>query len=316
MSRVKPTFRAAPVRVRVPATSANLGPGFDCLGLALSLYDDVVVRAMDEPGLSVDVAGMGAASVARNSRNLVVRAMRATFQQLGGAPRGLEVVCANRIPHSRGLGSSAAAIVAGVVAARAMVVGGNDRMDDDAVLHLATSLEGHPDNVAACLRGGLTAAWTSDGTTGAVSLDVDDSLTPTVYVPGSSSSTKAARRLLPESVPHGDAAANAGRVALLVHALARRPDLLLLATEDRLHQDYRAPAMPRTAALVAELRAAGVPAVVSGAGPTVLALTSPVQRKELTGAPSRRGWSALALDVDREGAVTLPLAPVEAAAVE
>ena len=311
MSKAKPTFRAAPVRVRVPATSANLGPGFDCLGLALSLYDDIVVRAIDEPGLSVDVAGMGAASVARNARNLVVRAMRATFQQLGGAPRGLEVVCANRIPHSRGLGSSAAAIVGGVIAARAMVVGGNERMDDDAVLQLATSLEGHPDNVAACLRGGLTAAWTANATTGAVDLDVDDSLSPTVFVPGSSSSTKAARRLLPESVPHADAAANAGRVALLVTALARRPDLLLLATEDRLHQDYRAPAMPRTAALVAELRAAGVPAVVSGAGPTVLALTSPVQRKELMAAPTRRGWSALALDVDREGAVTLPLTPTE-----
>lgn len=312
----KPTFRAAPVRVRVPATSANLGPGFDCLGLALSLYDDVVVRATDEPGLTVDVAGMGAVSVARNARNLVVRAMRATFQQLGGAPRGLEVVCANRIPHSRGLGSSAAAIVAGVVAARAMVVGGNERMDDDAVLALATSLEGHPDNVAACLRGGLTAAWTAAGTTGAIDLAVDDALAPTVFVPGSSSSTKAARRLLPESVPHADAAANAARVAVLVTALARRPDLLLLATEDRLHQDYRAPAMPRTAALVGELRAAGVPAVVSGAGPTVLALTSTVQRKELMDAPARRGWSALALDVDREGAVTLPLARPEAGVAE
>jgi homoserine kinase len=312
MPKAKLTFRAAPVRVRVPATSANLGPGFDCLGLALSLYDDVVVRAMDEPGLSVDVAGMGAASVPRNARHLVVKAMRATFKQLGGSPRGLELVCANRIPQSRGLGSSAAAIVAGVVAARAMVVGGNERMDDDAVLDLATSLEGHPDNVAACLRGGLTAAWTADGASGAVDLGVDDSLAPTVFVPGSSSSTKAARRLLPESVSHADAAANAGRVALLVAALAGRFDLLLLATEDRLHQDYRAPAMPRTAALVAELRAAGVAAVVSGAGPSVLALTTPVQRKELIDAPTRRGWSVLALDVDREGAVTLPLARAEA----
>jgi homoserine kinase len=316
MPKLKPTFRAAPVRVRVPATSANLGPGFDCLGLALTLYDDVVVRATDEPGLSVDVAGMGAASVARNARNLVVRAMRTTFQQLGGAPRGLEVVCANRIPHSRGLGSSAAAIVAGVVAARAMVVGGNERMDDDAVLALATSLEGHPDNVAACLRGGLTAAWNADGTAGAVDLEVDPSLAPTVFVPGASSSTKAARKLLPESVPHADASTNAARVALLVAALARRPDLLLLATEDRLHQHYRAPAMPRTAALVDELRAAGVPAVVSGAGPTVLALTSAVQRKELMDAPTRRGWSALALDVDRDGAMTLPLARAETEAAE
>src|SRR4051812_35717401 len=120
----KPTFRAAPLRVRVPATSANLGPGFDALGLALSLYDDIVVRVTDEPGLTVDVAGMGAASVARNARNLVVKAMYEAFKRLGGRPRGLEVVCANRIPHGRGLGSSAAAIVGGVMAAAAPGAGG------------------------------------------------------------------------------------------------------------------------------------------------------------------------------------------------
>src|SRR5437763_4903148 len=176
MARVaRPTFRAAPVRVRVPATSASLGPGFDALGLALTLHDDVVVRVADS-GLSVDVAGMGAATVARNARNLVVRAMRATFDRLGGRPRGLEVVCANRIPHGRGLGSSAAAIVAGIVAARALVVGGAERMDDDAALALAAELEGHPDNVAACLLGGLTVAWTDADGAHAVGVDVDPTI--------------------------------------------------------------------------------------------------------------------------------------------
>src|SRR3954465_14768915 len=139
----RPTFRAAPVRVRVPATSANLGPGFDAFGLALSLHDDVVAR-VTESGLSVDVAGMGAATVARNARNLVVRAMRAAFDRLGARPRGLEVVCANRIPHGRGLGSSAAAIVGGIIAARGLVVGGAERLDDSAVLALATEIEGTP----------------------------------------------------------------------------------------------------------------------------------------------------------------------------
>ena len=186
MPRFRPTFRAAPVRVRVPATSANLGPGFDALGLALSLYDDVVVRVTDEPGLTVDVAGMGAATVARNARNLVVRAMRAAFDEIGGRPRGLEVVCANRIPHGRGLGSSAAAIVAGVVAARGLVVGGTDRMDDDAALVVATRLEGHPDNVAACLFGGLTVAWSEGDQPRAAKLDVDAELAPVALVPGSS----------------------------------------------------------------------------------------------------------------------------------
>jgi homoserine kinase len=127
-----------------------------------------------------------------------------------------------------------------------------------------------------------------------------------VFVPGSSSSTKATRRLLPDGVPHGDASHNAARSALLVDALRRRPDLLLAATEDRLHQPYRAEAMPRSAALLAELRSAGIPAVVSGAGPTVLALTTAADRAAALGY-ERRGWSALALDIDREGATLLPL---------
>lgn len=302
----RPTFRAAPVRVRVPATSANLGPGFDAFGLALSLYDDVVVRVTDEPGLSVDVAGMGAASVARNARNLVVRSMYATFARLGGRPRGLEVVCANRIPHGRGLGSSAAAIVAGIVAARALVAGGAERLDDDAALRLATEIEGHPDNVAACLLGGLTLAWTDVAGAQALRLPVADDLAPVALIPGTSSSTRATRRLLPDDVPHADAARNAARAALLVTALGSRTDLLMTATEDRLHQDYRAPAMPRTAALLADLRAAGIPAVVSGAGPTVIALTTTATRDDAV-AYARRGWAATPLDVDTTGATQLPL---------
>jgi homoserine kinase len=301
----RPTFRAAPVHVRVPATSANLGPGFDALGLALALHDDIVVRVADS-GLSVDVAGMGAATVARNARNLVVRAMRAAFDRLGGRPRGLEVVCANHIPHGRGLGSSAAAIVAGVVAARGLVVGGAERMDDAAALALATELEGHPDNVAACLYGGLTLAWTDSDGAHATALDVDPAIAPVVFVPGTSSSTKAARRMLPDVVPQADAAHNAGRVALLVDALRRHPDRLLTATEDRLHQSYRADAMPRTGALLADLRAAGIPATVSGAGPSVLALTTESTRSEAM-AMGRRGWTPLSLDIDSEGATLLPL---------
>jgi homoserine kinase len=304
--RSGPAFRAAPLRVRVPATSANLGPGFDALGLALTLYDDVVVRVTDEPGLTVDVAGMGAASVPRNARHLVVKSMRATFRVLGGAPAGLEVVCANRIPHGRGLGSSAAAIVAGVIAARGLVVGGAERLDDDATLELAATLEGHPDNVAACLRGGLTIAWTEGESAGAVSAPVSRDLAPVVFIPGSSASTKAVRKLLPETVPHADAARNAGRSALLVEALRSRPDLLMAATEDALHQQYRAPAMERSAALLAALRDDGIPAVISGAGPTVLALTTGENRERAMGF-ARRGWSAMALDVDREGAKIVAL---------
>lgn len=296
-----PSFRAAPVRVRVPATSANLGPGFDALGLSLGLYDDVVVQVTDA-GLVVDIAGEGAQSVKRDKRNLVVSSLHAAFDVLGGRPRGLHVVCANRIPHSRGLGSSAAAIVAGVTAARALVVGGAERLDDEAAFALAARLEGHPDNVAACLWGGLTIAWTDAERAHAVRLQPASAIAPAVYVSGSTASTAKVRALLPETVPHGDAAASAGRSALLVTALTSRPELLLAATEDRLHQDYRAPAMPRTAALVAKLRAGAHPAVVSGAGPSVLLLGTGG-----TPPPAPRGFELLELAVDLEGARVLPL---------
>jgi homoserine kinase len=300
-----PAFRAAPVRIRVPATSANLGPGFDALGLALTLYDDVVVR-IAESGLTVDIAGEGADELRRDKRNLVVRAIRATFDLLGGQPRGLEVVCANRIPQSRGLGSSAAAVVAGITAARALVVAGFERVDDAAALRLATELEGHPDNVAACLRGGLTLAWSENGPH-AVSLDVRDSLVPVVFVPTTKSSTSKTRRLLPETVPHGDAAFVAGRSALLVEALSRRPELLLPATVDRIHQQYRASAMPRTAKLVERLRESGIAAVVSGAGPTVLALTQSSDEAAAAAGIAGAPWTVHELEIDREGARTVPV---------
>lgn len=222
-----PAFRAAAVRVRVPATSANLGPGFDAFGLALGLYDDVVVRVADS-GLHVDIAGEGADTLARDEKHLVVRSLRTAFDLLGGQPRGLEVVCANRIPHGRGLGSSSAAICAGIIAARAVTIGGPSVLDDTALLELATEIEGHPDNVAACLLGGLTVAWSEGGAARAIRLDPADSLVPVVFVPATPVLTETARGLLPRTVPHVDAAANAGRAALLVEALTRRPELLLL----------------------------------------------------------------------------------------
>lgn len=311
-----PAYRAAPVRIRVPASSANLGPGFDSFGLALSLYDDVVVRVTDA-GLTVDVAGEGAAEVPRDENHLLVRALRTGFAACGGQPPGLEVVCANRIPHGRGLGSSAAAIVAGLLAARALAVGGDTPGDraalrdgavcDAAVLRLATDLEGHPDNVAACLFGGFTLAWTDAAGPHAVRLTPHPDVVPVACIPAGELSTVKARGLLPAAVPHGDAAANAGRAALLVEALTRRPDLLLVATEDRLHQHYRAPAMPESAALLGRLRAAGIPATVSGAGPTVLALAAAATVGEAA-VLAGRGWRVEALAVDAAGAGPQPLA--------
>ncbi|MEO6713196.1 MAG: homoserine kinase [Mycobacteriales bacterium] len=293
--------------MRVPATSANLGPGFDAFGLALSLYDDVMVRVADS-GLHVDVAGEGADEVDRGKKNLVVRSVRAAFDALGGQPRGLEVICANRIPHGRGLGSSAAAIVAGITAARALVLA---QLDDDDAFQLACELEGHPDNVAACIHGGATIAWrdSDSAPVGVLRLEPHQSLRAVALVPVTKLSTSKARRLLPDLVPHAAAAANSGRAALLTEALTRRPELLFPATRDLLHQDYRAPAMPRSARVLALLREAGIPATISGAGPSVLALLvegDDTARKQVESLLPG-GWSAIDLAVDRAGAAVVPL---------
>ena len=274
-------FVPGAVTVRAPATSANLGPGFDSFGLALARYDQVRAR-VGSVGLQVRVSGAGAGELATDERHLVVRAMRAAFDVLGGQPPGLELDCVNQIPHGRGLGSSAAAIVSGIELARGLVVDGRSRLGDADVLVLATGIEGHPDNVAACLLGGLSIAWLADGRARAVQAATPEQLAaggscPVLFVPAERSRTEVARAALPEQVPHADAAFNAGRAALLVLALTGRPELLLPATEDRLHQGYRAGAMPASAGLVAALRARGIAAAISGAGSAVLALVTAEQ---------------------------------------
>ncbi|MCO1598118.1 homoserine kinase [Micromonospora sp. RHAY321] len=289
-------FTAGPVRVRVPATSANLGPGFDALGLALGLHDDLAAE-VTTGGVRVTVTGQGAGELPDDDRHLVVRAMRAAFDVLGAQPEGLSVECVNRIPQARGLGSSSAAIVAGVLLARALVADGERRLDEAAALRLTAEIEGHPDNVAPCLLGGFTLAWSEPTGARAVSLPVAEGVRPTLFVPEVRGLTASARAALPATVPHGDAALTAGRAALLVHALTTDPALLLPATVDRLHQDYRAPTMPATSALVNALRAAGVAAVVSGAGPTVLALSEPPAGFQLG-----TDWQIWKLPIDVSGA--------------
>jgi homoserine kinase len=292
-------FRAERVRVRVPATSANLGPGFDTFGLALCRYDELRARISDN-GVVVRVTGEGAEELATDESHLVVQAMFATFDRLGARPAGLELTCTNEIPQARGLGSSSAAIVAGILAARALVPDGSAVLDDPAVLRLASDLEGHPDNVAPCLLGGFTIAWLAGAgadTARAVRLDPAHGVRPIVLVPTDRGLTAHARAALPATVPHADAARNAARAALLVHALTDDPSLLLPATEDRLHQQYRAAGSPATFALVSELRAAGVPAVVSGAGPSVLAFGDPGE------IPVTSGWQLLDVGIDARGAV-------------
>jgi len=295
MSRVAGFLRGT-ARVRVPATSANLGPGFDALGLALDVYDEVAARVAGDR-IRVTVSGEGAGELPEDETHLIIRCALATFERLGVRPPGFEIACVNRIPQARGLGSSSAATVAGILAARALVDGGGDALDDAAVLRLANEIEGHPDNVAPCLLGGLTIAWLGTAGAEAVRLVPADGVVPVVLVPADHGLTAHARAALPATVPHADAARNAGRAALLVHALTTAPQLLLPATEDWLHQSYRAPGAPATYQLVTDLRAAGIPAVVSGAGPSVLAF------RGFGEIPITSGWQLLDVGIDAQGAL-------------
>lgn len=293
-----PQFVPGPVTLTVPATSANLGPGYDTFGLALDLRDTLTAEVRPA-GLEILVEGAGADDVPRDESHLVVRSMRAAFEAMGEQPPGLRLRCHNVIPHSRGLGSSSAAIVAGVTLARALVAGGSLLMDDVDLFALAADLEGHPDNVAPAFFGGFTVSGHDGERFFATSAAVDPRVSVVVFVPPDPVSTEVARGLLPPDVPHADAAANAGRAALLVAALGGRPELLLLATEDRLHQDYRRPAMPASHDLMTALRADGVPAIISGAGPTVLAFSGPRDAALLARCPE--GWAVHALAVDTRG---------------
>ena len=299
--------------VRVPATSANLGPGFDAFGLALALHDQVEARVTGG-GLDVAARGESEETAGNGERHLVVRAMRAAFDAMGGQPAGIALRCVNAIPHGRGLGSSAAAVVSGILAARALVADGAGRLPDADVLRLAADLEGHPDNAAACLAGGLTVAWRPSvpgaGAVGLLRLDVLDAITAVVCVAPTAMATNEARLALPASVPHAGAAANAARSALLLAALTSDPAVLFDATEDYLHQRYRAAAQPATAELLGRLRRVGVAAVVSGAGPSILALGVADEPPGLAAVDSIAretgiAWRVTPLKVDRQGATVL-----------
>lgn len=298
-------FAGRRVTVKVPATTANLGPGFDTLGLALSLYDELDVSVREEAGVFVDVHGIGEGSVPTDETNLVVRAIAHAFDHYGITMPGLNVIARNTIPHGRGLGSSGAAIVSGIMAAKGLLEG-IVTIDAHELLSLATEMEGHPDNVAPALFGGLTIAWVSDGGPEYKKLIAHRGVSPLVLVPEQVMSTALARSLQPESVPHEDAVFNVSRSALLIAALIQSPELLLAATEDKLHQSYRASAMPETNRLITLLRAAGFAAVVSGAGPSILVLCSdPAQRlaaADLVADQAETKWQPLMLAVDFKGA--------------
>ncbi len=264
----------------VAASSANLGPGFDSLGIALSLYDEIVVETTDS-GLTVEVEGEGRGQVPLDESHLVVRAIRRGLDALNISASGMTVRCRNDIPHSRGLGSSAAAVVSGLSVVNGLAAQtSSEILSEHDLVQLSSEFEGHPDNASAAVLGGGVVSWT-EGPESAPRFDaapirVHPDIRLFVAIPDERSSTAETRVLLPEKVSHADARFNVSRAALLMVALTTRPDLLMPATEDVLHQPQRASAMPASAEYLGVLRRCGVAAVLSGAGPSVLALcTSP-----------------------------------------
>jgi homoserine kinase len=286
------------VEVSVAASSANLGPGFDAVGLALDLRDQVRVACRpavdrDAPRTTVTVAGEGSADVPTDERHLVARWVRGGLAGLGAGADlvDLRLECTNVVPHGRGLGSSATAVVSGLAAAWALVHGDAEEVDGlsrrDWLVATSSAAEGHGDNAAASVLGGAVLAW-SDGTTyRATALDVVPDLPVVSCLPAEVLMTEVARSLLPATVPHADAAFTGARTGLLVQALRGRTDLLLAATEDRIHQQQRAGAMPRSHVLMTRLRSAGIAACVSGAGPSLLCLGA---EREQVAALAGQGW--------------------------
>lgn len=339
--------KARVVKVRVPATSANLGSGFDTVGLALDFHDELTFTANDvangvandgedDTSARVIIHGEGEDSLPRDETHLVVSTFRRACQALGLRRFGFTLEAHNHIPQARGMGSSAEAIVSGIAAAWAFAQGDTE-LDREAIFQMAAGIEGHPDNVAPAVFGGLTASWnfeTSEGV-GSVAIPdgqplqkgfhtvnypVDPAMTATVFVPDYGLSTERARQALPAEVPYKDAIFNVSRVALLPEAMSPRPhsdveapsvlasrsnSLLFAATQDRLHQPYRKGLMAPSWALIEKLRAKGFAAAVSGAGPCVLVLhygDAAATIDELAASELNSGhWRVLHLPVSPQG---------------
>lgn len=255
------------VRVRVPATSANLGPGFDCLGLALCLYNELEVQPAER--FEIRLEGEGSAFIPTDRTNLTYACMEKVYEAVGQPMPALRMVQRNGIPLSRGLGSSAAAIVGGLVGANALLGG---PLPKEELARMATGIEGHPDNVVPCLYGGMTACAMEAGEPRFTHGRPAERFRFAALVPDFFLPTKRAREVLPQEVPHADAVFNIGRAVLLWSALTGgQPELLRTACEDRLHQPYRSRLIPGWDEVIAQAHACGALACfLSGAGPTIL----------------------------------------------
>ena len=273
------TNSASTIRVAAPATTANLGPGYDCLGMALDIWNTIEVEPLAVGAASsVAVSGEGEGELEAVPDNLVYRSMEFLYRELGRELPPVSINCNNEIPLARGLGSSAAAIAGGLAAANILSGGQFSQRDQ---LEMAATIEGHPDNVAAAVMGGLQLVVADESTLYTVAVSIPAAMHAVLYIPERRISTADARSVLPQQLPVADAVHNMSRVALLVAGMAtNHPEFLDIATQDRLHQPYRQPLFPAMKLLMKAARDAGaLGAFLSGSGSTVLALT---QGREMT----------------------------------
>jgi homoserine kinase len=274
------------------------------MGLALQIHDEIIAMISDDPGVLIEVEGEGEGEIPLNENHLVAQAMNLAFNYMNVQPAGFVLKCRNAIPHGRGLGSSAAAIIGGLATARDLVVNGHELMTDSELLNLALSMENHPDNLSASLYGGFTVSWLeSEVSAGSVCVDLHSDVIPIVLIPPHALATTKARGVLPELVPMSHAIHNVSRAGLLVHAMSTDPNFLLPATADLLHQNPRAEMYPETTELLKSIRARGIAAVASGAGPAVLLLMNKAENSHLGDLQELipPDWTSVAVPVDREG---------------
>jgi homoserine kinase len=255
------------VRVKVPATSANLGPGFDALGMALDLYNYVELELIADQ-LVIEVEGEGAEDIPVDQKNIVYQAAQRVFSQVGFITEGIYIKLINNIPVARGLGSSAAAIVGGILAANHV---SGSVLTPNELLAIATEFEGHPDNVAPAIFGGIVISAEVDGEILWQKIQPQEELKLVIAIPEFTLSTKLSRQVLPEKVPFKDAVFNVSRVGMVIMALSRGDyELLAKVMDDKLHQPYRNQLVPGMIEVFKEVKAFGYPIALSGAGPTLI----------------------------------------------
>lgn len=288
--------------IKVPATSANIGPGFDCLGLALQLYNTFTIEQADQ--FSMTIEGEGKADIPTDESNLVYQTFLRACDEMGQELPNVAITQHNEIPMARGLGSSANAVVGGILCA--LAVGGKE-WSKEQVLTLATEIEGHPDNVAPCIYGGFTVSICEKNVSRCISLPIDESLCPVAIIPGFELNTKQSRAALPKSLSYANAVYNIGHTAYIVAAMAKGEyNLLLDGVKDKMHQPYRASFIPLYADIMHKCYELESAAYLSGAGPTIMALMHRENAPFFIGEINSMlngSWRVMQLGVDNNGAV-------------